>query len=187
LSEARGLPTAQPSAIGKLGSTAANGPCCGGWEGVRPHITINIKGVQVVALIDTGSTHTLVNTSTYHRLPRLTPLRTNNLPSLTSITNHRLLVRGICTLNIAGCPVDVTVCDDLGVDVLLGADFCHNAILDFQTGTFTIGDHSYSLRRASNDDCPVMTTKLVPTSSHECINNVLNSYYWLPALKCNHP
>jgi transposase InsO family protein len=143
---------------------------------VRPHIALNLKGVQVIALIDTGSTHTLVNSTIYHQLPRLTPLRTDKLPALTSITNHKLIVRGICTLNIAGCPVDVTVCDDLGVDVLLGADFCRNAIIDFQSGTLVIGNCAYPFCCASNDNCPVMTTKPVPTSPHDCINEVLTSY-----------
>jgi predicted aspartyl protease len=99
--------------------------------------------VQVTALIDTGSTHTLVNTEVYYRLPRLSLLCTSNIPRLSSITHHVLPVKGTCTVSLAGRTVDVTVCDQLGIDVLIGADLCQHAVIDFVNKTFVLGHREF--------------------------------------------
>ena len=162
--------------FGKLGAVATNGPRCGGREVLRPHVKLNIHGLQVNALIDTGSTHTIINTHIYHKLPRLTPLRIHNVPRLTSITHHELPVRGSCTLSISGHPVDATICDNLGVDMLIGTDLCRDAIIDFKRGTFLLGDKEFPLRTSNKDTCPVMGVKLIPTAPHNAINAVLKNY-----------
>ena len=161
---------------GTLEAAAADGPRCGGRQVARPHVKLNLNGLQVNALIDTGSTHTIVNSHIYRKLPRLTPLRIHDVPKLTSITNHELPVRGSCSLNIAGRPVDVTICDNLGVDLLIGTDLCHDAIIDFKKGTFAIGDYEFPFRIANNDTCPVMSVKLIPQAPHDVINSVLASF-----------
>jgi hypothetical protein len=142
----------------------------------RPHVCLDINGVQVTALIDTGSTHTLVNTDIFNRLPRLSPLCVNNVPRLSSITHHELPVKGTCTVQLAGRPVSVTICDNLGVDVLIGTDLCEQAVVDFVQKVFILGDREFPLRLSRCDSCPVQSVMLLPRSPHEVVNNVIDSY-----------
>ena len=126
------------------------------------------------ALVDTGSTHTLLNSSVYNRLPRLTPLFP--APKLQSITKHILPVRGSCVLRLAGRPIDVVVCDQLGVDLLIGSDLCRQAIIDFRQGYFTLGNQKFPLKLTKECFCPLMVTTCVPRAEQDVINAVLDAY-----------
>jgi len=128
----------------------------------------------VDALVDTGSTHTLINSSVYNRLPRLTPMFP--APKLQSITKHVLPVRGLCQLRIAGRPVDVIVCDQLGIDLLIGSDLCQDAVIDFRQGFFSLGNQKFPMNITNECFCPLMATVCVPQSPYEVINTMLNSY-----------
>ena len=129
---------------------------------------------MVKALVDTGSTHTLVNKNIYHKLPKLTPLYA--APKLHSVTNHELPVLGACTVKIAGLPTEVIVCESLGVELLLGTNVCRNAIIDLQGGVFTLGDKKFPLDTTKEEFCPLMATSPLPKASSQVINQVLDAY-----------
>lgn len=98
----------------------------------RPRVHLDIEGVQVEVLIDTGSTHTLVDQKTVHRLPRMTMLQ--KAPQVQGITRHELNVRRACVVKIGGIPTHVLVCKKLeGIDLLISANLCTpRCIVDFQ-------------------------------------------------------
>lgn len=149
--------------------------CCGvRGGGGRPRVCLDVCGVRVTALVDTGSTHTLVNSNVYNRLPKLTPLYA--APQIQSITNHELPLRGACTLKIAGIPTEVLVCDTLGVDLLIGANLCRSAVIDFQGGIFQLGDQKFPMTTTQETFCPIMTTTCLPRASSHTINQVLAAY-----------
>ena len=133
-----------------------------------------MNGIQVDALVDTGSTHTIVNSCIYDRLPRLTPLFP--APKLQSITKHVLPVRGSCCIRLANRPVDVIVCDNLGVDLLIGADLCRHAVIDFCQGYFTLGNQKFPMKLTKECLCPLMATSCFPKAPQDAINVVLEKY-----------
>ena len=130
--------------------------------------------MQVDALVDTGSTHTIINSCIYNRFPRLTPLFP--APKLQSITQHTLPLLGSCIVRLAGRPAEVLVCDKLGVDLLIGADLCRHAVVDFCKGLFTLGDQKFPMKLTKECLCPLMATSCIPVASQDVINNVLKAY-----------
>lgn len=142
--------------------------------GGRPRVRLDVCGIQITALVDTGSTHTLVNSTTYNRLPKLTPLYA--APRLHSITNHELPVRGACTLKIAGIPTEVLVCESLGVELLIGSNLCRMSVIDFSNGIFQLGDKKFPMVTTMEEFCPLMATSCIPRASHDVINQVLDAY-----------
>ena len=100
-------------------------------RGGRPRIKFNLAGYQITALVDTGSTHTLLDSALY---PRLSPLE--SAPRVRSLTDQELPIKGQCTISILGTTTSVLVCERLEVDLLLGTDVCRQAILDFPAKRF---------------------------------------------------
>lgn len=143
--------------------------------GDRPRIRLDLNGMQVDALVDTGSTHTIVNYCIYQHLPRLTPLYA--APRVQSITNHELPIRGACTVRIGGIPTEVLVCDSLGVDLLIGSNLCQYAcVIDFPRRLIQLGDKQYNMITTHHDHCPIMATSSTPKTDSTTINNVLRTY-----------
>lgn len=142
----------------------------------RPRIHIHIKGLNVclVALIDTGSTDTLINENVYNKLGSRTPLY--KAPLVQSITNHYLPITGACIVNIFGQPIEVLVCKDLGVDVLLGANVCKSAVIDFSSKMFKINGKVFPMNVKVETVCPIMATSVVPQTTDTEINPVLMEY-----------
>lgn len=142
--------------------------------GGRPRVCLEVCGIRVTALVDTGSTHTLISSSLYNRMPKLTPLYT--APKLQSITNHELPVRGACTVKIAGLPTEVLVCENLGVDLLIGSNLLPSAIIHYPTNTFRLGDKTFSMDTTIENLCPIMATVSMPKATSDTINKVLKAY-----------
>lgn len=145
-------------------------------EDGRPRIRLDVLGVQTTALIDTGSTHTLIDASVYNRLPRLTPLYI--APKLVSLSNHELPIRGACTISLAGFPTRVLVCESLGVDLLIGADLCRSAVIDFQNGVLILGDRKFRMQCAGilPGAQHVVAVSGIPRSCYEVLNSVIGTY-----------
>ena len=97
-------------------------------------------------------------------------------PRLQSITKHVLPVRGTCHLRLAGRPVNVIVCDQLGVDLLIGSDLCRQAVIDFKQGSFTLGNQKFPMKISNECFCPLMSTVCFSQSPYDEINTVLESY-----------
>ena len=142
--------------------------------GGRPRVHLDVSGTPVTALIDTGSTHTIVNSSLYHKLPRLTPLLP--APRIQSITNHSLPIQGKTTLKICGQAVEVLVCEGLGVDLLVGANLCKATVLDFKNQIFEIGGRIYPITTKPEYLCPLVQATMVPKACSPCIDKVLQQY-----------
>ena len=139
----------------------------------RPRVRLAICGVQVHALIDTGSTHTLIDASVYNSLPRLTPLYA--APKLVSLTNHELPIRGACTVKLAGLPTEVLVCESLGTDLLIGSDLCRSAVIDFQNKLLTLGDQKFPMSTV-DVCCSVVAASCIPRAPQEVVNSVIDAY-----------
>jgi len=142
--------------------------------GGRPRVCLEVNGIRVTALLDTGSTHTLVHNRIYNQMPKLTPLYA--APTLRSITHHELPIRGACVVKIAGIPTEVLVCESLGVDLLIGSNLCKSAIIDFQKETFSLGDKHYPMSTTREQFCPLMATSSLPKAASSVINKVLDAY-----------
>lgn len=140
----------------------------------RPWVRLDVCGVQTTALIDTGSTHTLIDASVYKRLPRLTPLYL--APKLVSLSNHELPIRGACTVRLAGLVIEVLVCESLGVDLLIGSDLCCSAVIDFQNGLLTLGDQKFLMQ--TTPGCHnVVAVSSVPRAPQNVVNSVIDAYH----------
>ena len=143
--------------------------------GGRPRVRLDIAGIQTTALIDTGSTHTIVKRAVYDKLPKLTPLY--KAPILTSITDHELPIQGACTVKLAGKVTEVLICETLGVDALLGANFMKGTILDLSQDILVIGDKKYNLTTEPETRfCPLMAIGVLPLAPTQTIRKVLKAY-----------
>ena len=76
--------------------------------GGRPRTQIVVGNINLHTLIDTGSTHTLLDAHTYSKLPHTSPLIA--APSLQSITGHPLPLIGSTTIELCGERHSVLVC-----------------------------------------------------------------------------
>ena len=81
----------------------------------RSRVRLDVNGLKVSAIIDSGSTYTLLSKAVYHRLPRLTPL--GAVPRLLSITGHELSTLGMCYVRLGAQTAQVIVCSDVEVDL----------------------------------------------------------------------
>lgn len=108
-------------------------------------------------------------------MPKLTPLY--QAPIITSITDHELPIQGACTVKLAGKVIEVLICETLGVDVLLGANFMKGTILDLAQDILVVGDKKFNLNTVPETRfCPLMATGTLPTAPNETIRQVLKTY-----------
>ncbi len=143
----------------------------------RPRVHLDINGMQVTPLINTGSTHTLMETAVYKRLPRLTPLYATQ--PLQSISGHELPIRGACVVRIGNLPTEVLVCESLGVELLIGANLCNqHCIVDFTRRQLLLGDKSYPMTPIPKRENRrvLSTTHFLPQAPSPVINKVLQHY-----------
>ncbi|ELT89400.1 hypothetical protein CAPTEDRAFT_194287 [Capitella teleta] len=140
----------------------------------RPRIRLDICGVQTTALVDTGSTHTLIDVIIYNRLPRLTPM--HPAPKLVSITNHPLPIRGARTICLVGLPIEVLVCESLGIDLLIGADLCRSSIIDFKNGLLTLGNQKFPMQTVEKSCFSVIAISCIPRAPQKVVNDIIDAY-----------
>lgn len=129
-------PTAEPRGPAAVDS-ASTADTPSSKETGRPRVCIPVNGVHTEALVDSGASYTLLSRVLYDRLPRLTPL--SMAPRLVSITGHEIPTQGVCTVKIASLAMQVVVCQNLDVSLLIGADMLQHCILDFPAKRITIG------------------------------------------------
>ena len=94
----------------------------------RPFVKLAVSGVQTNALIDTGSTHTLISTSLFSKIPQQLPL--SRAPRLLSASGDAIQAIGSTIVMIARQPLYAVVCQKLGIDLLLGANVLKDCVLD---------------------------------------------------------
>ena len=184
------MPQTQTTKAGKLTNPATRptdpeGQCCGvKSNGGRARVNIDIAGIQVQALVDPGSTHTLISDHLYNRLPRLTPLYP--APRLQSASNDDMCLKGICTVKISGIPTDVVVCPDLQVDLLLGTNMFglhKNLLIDYEGQTVRIGDRIYPADMTQETFPAVQVMSAIPKADSQTINILLKAYEDVFSLK----
>ena len=140
----------------------------------RPHINIAVNGVKVVALVDSGSSHTLLDFSVYVKLPRLTAMQP--APLLLSLTGNEVDTKGVTTVKIAGRLVDAVICNNLGVDLLIGIDFLNQAVLNFPARVLSIGGHRYPMRAGAHRVNMASVGGEVPRAQTPVVQKVLHDY-----------
>ena len=140
----------------------------------RPRVCLSVNGIQTTALIDTGSSYTLLSHKLYNRLPRITAI--GRAPRLLSITGHELATVGSCHVKLGTFPAQVIICEDLAVDLLLGADVLTHCILDGPGDTFILGDQKYPMDQ-SPEHFSVQTVQCcMPKASSAVMQQVLTAY-----------
>ena len=92
----------------------------------RPKVRIDIAGLQSWALLDTGSTCTIITHDCYQKIPRYTPLSSTPI-QITGITDNAMPVKGQCTVSICGFPVRSYVVDHMDQPCVLGMNFIQSA------------------------------------------------------------
>ena len=141
--------------------------------GGRPRTQIVVGNINLHTLIDTGSTHTLLDAHTYSKLPHTSPLIA--APSLQSITGHPLPLIGSTTIELCGERHSVLVCQKLGTDLLLGADVCKTAIIDFKNKKINLHGIKLDLNTTPETHSCHSTTGLPATTDTE-LNKILQEY-----------
>ena len=139
----------------------------------RPRIKIPVSGINMTALCDTGSTHTLIDQSMYMKLPRLTPLHA--APRVQSLTNEDLPLVGACAIKLAEHPCEVLVCENLGVDVLLGMNVLQQSVIDLLNGVVVLGDQKFPIMTTPELFRTYATTCL-PQLDSAALNELLRTY-----------
>ena len=125
---------------GRLGKTG-----CGAKEfSGRPRCHLNVHGVNMYALLDTGSSRSLMTYAAYNRLPFLPEI----VPTVViyGVTGTPLDTVGECTVNICNVNVDVIIVHDLqGPDLIMGIPFLRQGSFDFAKGEFCLAGSSFKL------------------------------------------
>lgn len=144
-------------------------------QGGRPRVRLGVQGVQTTALIDSGSVCTLIDRDLYNQLPHLTILY--SAPRLVSISGHALNAFGVTYINIGGIHSRVVVVDHLSPQILLGADFLQNCIIDFQGKAITVGDQKFPMDISPENvasSCGI--SNFMPKAPSEVIQKVLDNF-----------
>jgi transposase InsO family protein len=139
-------------------------------------VSIPVNGIDTYALIDTGSTHTLLSHSVFskfHRKPLLL-----DAPRLLSASGDQIPTAGITTVTIANRPQSVVICHGLGMDLLLGADTLKDCVLDLTQKVLKFPDHSLSITLRESSTLPNTTSvvSVVPKAQTPLIQAVLDQY-----------
>ena len=143
-------------------------------QGGRPRIRLGVNTGHTTALIDSGSAYTLLSTALYNRLPRITTLYA--CARLISITGHELVTRGSCYVKLGAQPAQVIVCDDLGVDLLVGADVLQNCVLDFPNHQVTMGDQKYPMITTPEVFSLQPVAHCVPRATTRVVQQIVDAY-----------
>ena len=128
----------------------------------------------MLTLLDTGSTHTLIDRQTYNHLPRPVPL--TRAPRVQSISGHDLSIVGACVLPIGGRPREVLVCESLGIALLLGMNVLYDSILNLKERKVQIGDKEYPLD-TTPETFQCFGTTQVPDTDNQILRALLRSYH----------
>ena len=140
----------------------------------RPRINLPVNGINALALIDTGSNYTLISTSLYQRLPKLTPLTA--APRLLSVTGHDLHTTGSCVVKLASLPVQAIVTDGLPTDVLIGMDLLRFCLLDFSNRVVSIGTDKFTMDLSPERYQFASAVSLVPKAPSTVVQVILDQY-----------
>ena len=135
---------------------------------------IDVGGHCLTALIDTGSTHTLISSQAYHQLPQLGPLQP--APRLQALTGHEGPLEGRGCVPLGGRPIRTRLCPTLEVDMIIGADVCPHAILDFSQKLFTFYDQTYPLIVTPEVVVNTTATSSVPATDFPDLNEILQQH-----------
>ncbi|ELT88755.1 hypothetical protein CAPTEDRAFT_188873 [Capitella teleta] len=95
---------------------------------------------------------------------------------LVSITNHPLPIRGACTIRLAGLPIEVLVCESLGIDMLIGADLCRSSIIDFKNGLLTLGNQKFPMQTIEKSCFSVIAISCIPRAPQKVVNDIIDAY-----------
>lgn len=167
-------PTTTVRVVGTLTSASSTSYCSSPSDRGRPRIDISVNGISTRALIDTGSSFTLLDYEVFSRLPRKQPLLP--APRLLSISGDELLTIGSTIVNLAQ-PQSVIVCRNLGIELLLGTDVLKDCILDLPNHVLKYRDQSYSIDMSDEVATPLTSAVTsVPTAQSPDVQKVIDEF-----------
>ena len=141
----------------------------------RPHVKLPVNGCQTQALLDTGSSHTLIDYSYYSaNIPCKRPLTPP--PRLLSVSGDELSVVGRTIVTLAGRLVNIVVCSDLPVPLLIGIDVLKDTILDLAQQTMSFPEGSYPITLGKGTVCDGVVGA-VPKAQTPQVQAVLDKYH----------
>ena len=154
--------------------------CCRTPSGApRPHIRLNINGVPARALLDTGSTHSMIDEAFYERVFSKPPEQP--APTIRSLSGHALPIQGTIIIPIFGREVKMVVCTDLGSDILLGADALENTMIDFPSSQLETDEKRYDFEYRALDVCSTGNIPKGAKSIHPILRTICEHLYVEPS------
>ena len=140
----------------------------------RPRVSIDVDGIRVRALVDTGASHSLISSRLYHKLPKIAPLGTG--PTLYGLGRQRLDVEGSTFVSVGGMTQQVIVLPRLDFDLLLGIDFLRPCVIDGPQKLLVVGTKKYNLMYNNEPFQEVGATSTLPEAHLPCLKEILESY-----------
>jgi hypothetical protein len=129
--------------------------------------------LNVLALVDTGASHTLLSEEFYEKLPKLTPLFRG--PAMYGLGRQPLETRGVCHVQIGGQTQQVVVLKRLEYDLLLGNDFLKPCVIDGPQSLLRVGTRKYKLKYGP-EAYQVSAVQALPEAKLPCLASVLEAY-----------
>jgi hypothetical protein len=139
----------------------------------RPHALLPVNGCQTRALLDTGSTHTLIDHSFFSTLPRKHPL--TSPPRLLSVSGDELQTVGHTLITLAGRLVNAVVCRGLGFNLLIGSDVLRDCVIDLTQQIIHFPESSYPVM-LSEETLASCSVSIVPRARSLEVQTVLDKY-----------
>ncbi|ELU17577.1 hypothetical protein CAPTEDRAFT_195243 [Capitella teleta] len=78
----------------------------------------------------------------------------------------------MCNVRLAGLPIEVLVCESLGVDILIGSDLCRSAVIDFKNGLLTLGNQKFPMQTVEKSCFSVVAVSCIPRAPQAVVNDV---------------
>ena len=140
----------------------------------RPRVRVSVNGLQQEALVDTGSTTTLMSSRLYDKLPHICPLGAG--PTIYGLGRQELEVRGATMVRIGDVTHKVVVLKEMEYPLLLGVDFLKMCVIDLPQSIIVIGSKKYPLIRKQEFSNESFKAQELPECKWPNLKIVLEQY-----------
>ena len=138
-------------------------------------MALSVNNLPVMALVDTGSVVTLIDSDTFDNLqtgviPQIGP----DTPNICDLNGHPVNIRGICDVNIqTNIVVSCVVVPKLGHQMILGSDALQqgNAIIDYTLNMIDWHGELFQLEK-----CADSATVATVSTGNNALNTLLAQY-----------
>ena len=157
-----------PKPVGKR--TAVVGAISG-----RPVVDLQVGGLNIGALVDTGASCTLLRLDIFHKIAELAHCQRilADAPALRGVSGASLDVRGATEIKIKGVaqPIQVTILGDLPCKMVLGEDALQNGkgIIDFHRNVLRWYQKEWPMRRIEQ----ASSGQVLPETGDEQLNQLI--------------